>query len=61
MEKRELLKKYEKQFKLWRGLKIYVLKRMKGKTPTKDIEKNVNDMIKERKRYFDKVKGGSKK
>lgn len=56
MDNKELLKKLEKEFKLWRGLKTYVLKRMKGKTPTKDIEKNVNDMIKERKKYIDKIK-----
>lgn len=48
MEKRELLKRYEKAFKEWRGLKTYVLKRIKGNNSIRNIERNIDDMIEER-------------
>ena len=46
------IKEVKKDLKLWEDLKKYVEKKMKGKTLTKGLEKEINYMIKERKEYL---------
>ncbi len=54
--KKQLIKKLEKELKLWTDLKKYVAKKMSGKTLTKDIEKQINYMIKDRADYIKRLK-----
>lgn len=52
----EIIKELKDELNLWKDLKKYVMKNMKGKTHTKELEKEVNYMIKERIVYFKNLK-----
>lgn len=48
----KITKEIKKEIKLWKNLRDYVMKRMVGKTFTKDLEKEINYMLNERMTYL---------
>ncbi len=61
MKRERITEKVKKELKLWEDVKDYVIKKMQGKTLTKDLEEEISSMIKERKDYLNSLKkqGGS--
>ena len=51
------IKEVKTEIKLWNDLKRHIAKKMKGKTYTKDLEKEVNYMLKERSSYLKRLRG----
>ena len=52
MKKTETIKKIKGEIKLWEDARSYLMKKMRSKTYTKGLEKEIDYMIKERNTYL---------